>query len=228
MVLPSLAPAFNPTLVAGSASSIWVTSGGVDFSGVTPESKSAATIVKLSKASDAWSLVDFNANESGVQGLPLTASNPTYAQVNSDGTARRVFGLCKEAYGSACKAGADEINTKTGVKAALSAFANSGYEHYSWVIAGASEDIVYAHVTNTKLQNTMIIRANLRSGEIREIYTFPETTLSLLMYDKDADRLFIGEKRNNAGFLSVFQSESLESKIATNDLPWQGAFVPTL
>ncbi|MCX6124253.1 MAG: hypothetical protein NTV34_05820 [Proteobacteria bacterium] len=226
--LPALAPAFNPTLVAGSSSTAWVTSGGVDFSGVTPESKSAATLVKLNRASDAWSLVDLNPNDVGVQGLPLTASNPAYAQVNSDGTSVRVFGLCKEGYGSACKAGADEINTKTGTKTELSGFANSGYEHYSWVIAGASDDIVYAHVTKTKLQRTMIIRANLKTGEIKEIYTFPETTLSLLMYDKDADRLFIGEKLNHAGFLSVFQSESLESKFSTNDLPWQGAFVPTL
>lgn len=219
----STGTAFTPVSVARIASKAWAASSGVDFSGTVPTAKGPAGLVTLTKATgaDSWTA------SSQVAGT-LTASYPVYAAQTADGTALRFFGLCKSSFGASCRAGADEVVAASGVRTSLSMISSSSYEYFAGTVAGANDDLVYAHVTKTATQENIVVQINLKTGSFTEIYTFQSAGLGLLAYDKNADRLLVGDKENSLGVLKVFKANELEASVVTRDIPWQGSFVESL
>ena len=213
------------TFVGGAAFTV---ASSVDFSSDTPlAGSSPAHLFKLDGTSETWTAHDYDASANKAQGVSLNASNPTFVASTTTGNVR-AFGLCRSSFGSKCLAGSADVSPTSGTVTTLANFSGFEYEQFSWIVPGPDDDTVYAHVLHTASSQYMIIRVNLRTKAVKELYTFSDSQIYGLFYDQGSDSLMFGLRSDAGGYLAIYKNDTLDTRVLTNAVPWQGNFVPSL
>ncbi|MCX6115942.1 MAG: hypothetical protein NT027_00220, partial [Proteobacteria bacterium] len=172
--------------ISSKSDEVWSLSTSLDLAAVTAVTSGSGRAYKFAKASSKWTTV--NTFPTGVSIYP---SHPTFANSMGSSTAR-IFGLCGDSFGANCKAGTTDLNTDSGSTSSNIDFANYDYAYYSSIVAGPTNDYVYAHVYHKSAAKYKIVKINILTKVAKEIYQLPDNSLYLLNYDKSSDRLFIG------------------------------------
>jgi hypothetical protein len=189
--------------------------GGIDFNGTQ-------AIYVLKDDGATLTPVDVDAAKDGLQGIPLTVSNPSLLSATADGKAL-IVGRC---YGDPkCKAGVEEFDLATHATKLLVDFAELGITASFNETHGPNGQI---HVLGMVGGKKVVVRVDPAAKTVTTVHEVSEANGGTFALLYDGASLYVGEVDDDKvhGYFAVYRDGATEpQRWETDGIPYVGAFV---